>query len=189
MTPATCVCGSLPRFRFSTPVVIVQHNRERHKPTNTGRLFARMVEGTALLPYGIEGRPFDAGPLGDPSIEWRVLFPRKGAPVLDPDDGRRIGFVVLDGTWSQCARMSRRVPVVADLPCVALPPGPPPIWTVRTQHTVHGKSTFEAALQALQLREGADAVAPLRDAFAFVTDRLLRLKGKQAPQRDAAGHG
>jgi DTW domain-containing protein len=177
LTPATCLCASLPRLRFATPLVIVQHNRERHKPTNTGRLFARVVESAALIRYGFPGETWEPGPLADPSIEWRLLFPRKGGPVLETP-GPRTGFVVLDGTWSQASRMARRVPIVADLECVALPPGPPSIWTVRAQRE-GGMSTFEAATRALELAEGAEAVAPLRDAFARVTQRILFLKGKR----------
>ena len=182
LTPATCLCATLPRLSFATPIAIIQHNRERHKPTNTGRLFARMVASSTLIRYGFRGEPFVPGPLEDPSIEWKLLFPRKGGPILkagEASTGRRTGFIVLDGTWSQASRLSRRVPIVSDLPCVGLPPGPPSIWTVRTQRDEHGMSTFEAALRALELTEGAEAVAPLRDAFARVTGRLLFLKGRR----------
>ena len=176
------MCDLLPLVRFATPIAIVQHVRERYKPTNTGRLFAHMVEGTAVLPCGMREPAFDARPLEDPSIEWRLLFPREGAPVLGPGqrpvEGRRLGFVLLDGTWSQCAHLSRRLPVVSQLPCVALPAGPPSFWTVRAQHDERGRSTFEAAVQALQLIEGAAAVRPLLQAFAGITARLLHLKGK-----------
>jgi DTW domain-containing protein YfiP len=182
LPPDTCVCAELPRLRFATPIAIVQHVRERHKPTNTGRLFARMVESAVVLPCGMREPPFDPSPLEDPSIDWRLLYPREGAPALDPGlraaEGRRLGFVLLDGSWRQCSHMSRRLPVIAQLPCVALPPGPPSFWTVRTQHAEQGRSTFEAALSALQGVEGAAAIAPLRRAFARITARLLFLKGK-----------
>lgn len=169
-------------MRLATPVAIVQHVREKHKPTNTGRLFARMVEGTVLLPCGMREPPFDPGPLADPSVEWRLLFPRDGVPVLDPASrpagGRRLGLVLLDGSWRQCSHMSHRLPVVSRLPCVILPPGTPSIWTVRAQHDVEGRSTFEAAVGALELLEGSGAVGQLRRAFALVTARLLHLKGR-----------
>ena len=179
LPPVGCVCATLPRLRFSTPVVIVQHVRERWKPTNTGRLFATMVEGTAVLPAGMRGPAFDPGPLLDPSVAWTLVYPREGAPALDPGaPGARRGFVILDGSWSQCARFSRRLSVGRDLPCAALPPGPPSFWSVRTQHDERGRSTFEAALEVLRLHEGEAAVAPLRRAFAMLTARMLHLKGK-----------
>ncbi len=172
-------------MRFATPIAIVQHARERFKPTNTGRLFARMVEGTVVLPFGMAEPAFDPSPLGDRSVEWRLLFLHEDSPELDvrerPAEGRRFGFVILDGSWTQCARMRRRVPGVAGLPCFSLPPGPPSIWTVRTQRSERGLSTFEAALRAIELVEGTAAVSPVRQAFAWVTARVLRQKGKPCP--------
>src|SRR5262245_56271594 len=110
LTPATCLCAELPRLRFSTPIVVVQHNRERDKPTNTGRLFARVVESSTLLRYGVMGETWDPGPLADPSIEWHVLFPRKGGPVLERNrpsvSCRPKGYVLLDGSWPQASRMA-----------------------------------------------------------------------------------
>lgn len=178
LPPAGCVCALLPRVRLSTPIAIVQHVRERHKPTNTGRLFARMTETTLVLPVGMREAAFDPRPLEDPALDWVLLYPREGAPELAPAPGRKQGYVLLDGSWSQCARLSRRLPIVSDLPCVALPPGAPSFWSVRTQHLERGRSTFEAALQLVEMTEGATAVEPLRRAFAMVTARMLHLKGK-----------
>ena len=176
LTPLFCACDLFPSVKVSTPVAIVQHVREIYKPTNTGRLFARMVEGTRILPCGMRGPAFDPSPLQDPSIDWRLLYPRPGAPVLTP--GKNLGLVLLDGSWAQCAHMSRRIPALAALPCVTLPPSPPSIWKVRAQPREEGQSTFEAALLALQLLEDPALVAPLRRAFQTVTARLLFLKGK-----------
>jgi DTW domain-containing protein YfiP len=125
---------------------------------------------------------FDPTPLhGD----LRLLFPAEGAPVLEPSPD--VGYVLLDGTWHQCSRMARRVPVVQDMRCVALPEGPPSIW-VRTQHDPRGLSPFEAALRVLALHEPPDLVASMLAAFELVTARLLFMKGKlrspEVPPRD-----
>jgi len=188
LPPAACACALLPTLRFRTPIAIVQHVRERYKPTNTGKLFARIVGGTVVLPVGMREPAFNPSPL-DSSIEWRLLFPREGAPIFDPrlSEGRRLGFVLLDGSWHQCSHMSRRLPVVSQFPCVSLPPGRPSFWTVRAQHDDEGRSTFDAAAQVLEMMEGADAVAPLRRAFAEITARMLHLKGRlRSPRIPAA---
>jgi DTW domain-containing protein YfiP len=176
LIPTLCACALFPRIQVATPIAIVQHVRENHKPTNTGRLFARMVEGVRILPCGMREPAFDPSPIQDASIDWRLLYPRAGAPPLAP--GKNLGLVLLDGSWSQCAHMSRRIPTLAALPIAALPPGPPSIWRVRQQPREEGRSTFEAAMQALEILEGAAAVAPLKPAFAAVTARLHFLKGK-----------
>jgi DTW domain-containing protein YfiP len=171
LTGRTCACGLLPKVRIATPLVIVQHVREQSRPTNTARLFARMAEGAAILPWGGRG---DA-PRLDPSVDWRLLFPGPEAPLLEP--GGRPGLVLLDGSWRQCSRMLRRIPGIAGLPCVRLPPAPPSFWTVRRQPRAEGRSTFEAALQAVEILEGTAVAEPLRRAFALVTARFLYVKG------------
>ena len=180
--PELCACDSLPTVVVRTPLVVVQHVRERFKPTNTGRLLQRMVPGVKIVHFAMKEPPFDEEPLLNPTIDFRVLYPREDAEVLTDAPaaraGRRLGFVVLDGTWHQCSRMTRRVPTVRDLPCVALPPGPPSIWTVRAQHDARGLSTFEAAVRLVELCEGPELVRPLRRAFAVVTARALFMKGR-----------
>jgi DTW domain-containing protein YfiP len=118
-------------------------------------------------------------------VKWYVLFPREDSIELTPstlatwrEAGQEVGFVVLDGTWHQCSRMARRVPVVADLPCVALPPGPPSRWEGRTQHDPRGLCTFEAGLRLLTLTEGVATVAPLREAFHLLAARVSFMKGR-----------
>ena len=176
LIPVLCACALFPRIKVATPIAIVQHVRENHKPTNTGRLFARMVEGVRILPCGMREPAFDPTPIQDPSIDWRLLYPQAGAPVLAP--GKNLGLVLLDGAWSQTAHMKRRIPALAALPCVGLPPAPPSIWKVRAQPREEGQSTFEAALLALQLLEDPAALVPLRRAFHAVTARLMFLKGR-----------
>ena len=178
----SCACDLMPKVDLQTPIRIVQQIRERSKPTNTARLFATMVPATPILPFGMREPPFDEAPLLDPDIEFYNLFLRDDATPIDelpePAPGKKRGFVVLDGTWHQCSRMARRVPVVRDLPCVMLPPGKPSIWRVRTQHDPRGVSTFEATVRLLEIVEGPEAVRPLVEAFEVITARLLHLKGK-----------
>lgn len=183
-----CLCADFPRVRTDTELVIVQHMRETWKPTNTARLLAKMVEGTPILRYGMREPPFDDAPLRRDDVSFVVLYPREDAIELSPEgietlraelpEGRRLGVVLLDGTWHQCSRMSRRVPVVDGLRCVALPPGPPSRWGVRTQHDARGLSTFEAGVRVLGLLDGDARVAPLREIFLRLAARLQFMKGK-----------
>lgn len=182
LKPETCACSLLPKLEFTTPLVVVQHVGELWKPTNTVRLMERMLPDLTVRRYAMREPPFDASPLEQPDIEFYNLFLRDDAQLItdlpEPPAGKRRGYVLLDGTWHQCSRMSRRVPVVKDLPCVALPPGPASIWRVRTQHDPRGVSSIEAAMRLLELTEGAEKVEPMRRAFEIVTARLLYLKGR-----------
>jgi DTW domain-containing protein YfiP len=165
----------LPTVEIETPLVVVQHVGEAIKPTNTVRLLRAMVPSVVTLPWGLRDVAFDPSPL-QTGPEYRIVFLRDDASVVESVEPGQ-GFVLLDGTWHQCSRMARRVPHVADLPCVALPEGPPSIW-VRTQHDERGLSTFEAAVRLIALAEGNAVVQPLMRAFAIVTARLLFMKGR-----------
>lgn len=182
LKPDNCACALMPTVELKTPLVVVQHVRERWKPTNTIRLLHKMAPSVAVLPYGMREPAFDPGPLRDPDVDYYNLFLRDDAldvaELPPPEPGRRRGFVVLDGTWHQCSRMARRVPVLQDFPCVKLPEGKPSIWRVRTQHDPRGVSSFEAAMRLLDMVEGPEAIAPMVEAFELITARLLFLKGK-----------
>ncbi len=185
-----CACDRFPTVESSAALVVVRHVREQWKPTNTGRWLRDMVPGTVITHFGQREPPFDATALERPDVRFFVLFPREDATVLDPDGlqalrdalepGQRLGFALLDGTWHQCSRMSRRVPVVCDLPCVALPPGPPSRWGMRTQHESHGVSTFEAATRLIALVDGPERAAPLEQVFHEITARMMFMKGRLA---------
>lgn len=175
-----CACALLEGVKSVVPIVIVQHVQERRKPTNTARLFFRMVEGCTLLPWGRRTEDFDPGPLADEAIDWQLLFPRAGAIPLDRisrPEGRRRGFVMLDGTWHQCARMSRRIPVVRDLPCVALPEGAPSRWPIRAQHNPAGLCTAEAGIRLLEGLGEEEAAKRIQRALDAITARLLYMRG------------
>jgi DTW domain-containing protein len=188
LRPDLCACGMFPTVEPRTTVIVVRHHKERHKPTNTARLLAAMVPSVQIVHYSGGLVPFDPAQLPTGTHDVRVLFPREGAVVLGEGEGEALvappgrasrprAFILLDGTWHQCSRMSRRLPGVRDLPCVALPPGPPSIFRVRAQHDLRGLCTFEAAVRLWEQLEGAELVAPLRTAFETVVARMLFQKG------------
>lgn len=181
LTPELCACALFPKVKIETPIVIVQHLRERSKPTNTARLLTAMVPSARMVHFPFIDRSFDETPFDRP-VAFSTLFPRDDATLVEPGlanaAGQRRGFAVLDGTWHQCSRMSRRVPRVRDFPCVMLPPDlPPSIWKVRTQHLDRGMSTFEAIVHLLAITEGPESVTPLQRTFEIVTARALFMKG------------
>jgi DTW domain-containing protein YfiP len=185
--PELCACDLFPSVEVQTPILVVRHYKERFKPTSTAKLLPAMASNVQLLDYTGGMPPFDPTPLRDEALDLRVLFPREDAePMRQTDDGtggltvaegKRLGFVILDGTWHQCSRMSRRVPGVAELPCVSLPESEPSIYRVRSQHDERGLCTFEAVVRLWEVLEGPEVVRPLRAVFEVITARMLYQKG------------
>jgi DTW domain-containing protein YfiP len=185
-----CVCAERPRLELRTRLVVVQNNKERHKPTNTGRLLPQIVAGCELIHIGVRDVEFDPTPLCRPDHDYLLIFPRTRdpegqnpapAPVLDSalfDQQPTKTVVLLDGTWAQCSRMSRRFEVLADMPAFALPDGPPSHWGVRTPSEPSRISTFEAAVRVVDLAEGPEPAAQMQAYFDRIAAGTLFMKGK-----------
>ncbi|TPV94614.1 MAG: DTW domain-containing protein [Myxococcales bacterium FL481] len=177
-----CLCDEMPRLELRTRIVVVQNNHERNKPTNTGRLVPMLLRNAELLRYAVRGEPFDPGPLLDPGTDYHLLFPREDATELQHASwrarDRSQAVVVLDGTWAQCSRMSRRVPVVSTLPCLSLPPGPPTHWGVRTTNDPSRLSTLDAVIRVVALAEGPGPARVLAAFFDRLAARMLFMKAK-----------
>jgi len=204
-----CACAERPRLDLATAFVIIQNNRERNKPTNTARILPQVLSNCALVRFGVRGQRFDDGPLRDPTRDYLLIFPRvrdpegpapTPAPILDraalearraarpaPAHGRAATVVLLDGTWAQCSRMSRRIPALATMEAYALPPGPPSHWGVRTTPEPERVSTFEAAVRLVELCEGPKPAAIMQTYFDRVAAAMLFMKAK-LPSPEVPGH-
>lgn len=183
-----CLCAELPRLALPTRFIVVQHNRERHKPTSTGRATAAIL-GAPVLFYGAQGVAMETGPLDDPGCDYMVLFPSEDATVADaaalrPAPGRVRGVVILDGTWHQCSRMARRAPRIDAMPRLSLPPGPPSRWGVRTAPRPEAVCTLEAAARLVALLHGAEVAAPMEAFFTELTARMHAQRGSLPPGAD-----
>jgi DTW domain-containing protein YfiP len=199
-----CACPERPSLELATALLIVQTNKERNKPTNTARMIPQVLRNAELLRHGARsvehgGDPsdaFDAEALQRPERDYLLIFPRVDdpegpnptpAPTLDAEllAARRIArpdakltIVLLDGTWAQCSRMSRRVPELEAMQAVALPEGLPGHWGVRRASDPSRLSTFEAAIRVVELCEGPAAALPLQIYFDRVAAAMLFMKSK-----------
>lgn len=183
-----CLCAGLPRRDLTTDFIVVQHNRERHKPTSTGRVAAAVLRAPVVY-YGAEGETMDTAAFDRPDTDYYVLFPSEGAAeVRDVDTrpaaGRRRCVVLLDGTWHQCSRMARRAPRICELPHLVLPPGPPSRWGVRTPPSPAAVCTFEAATRVVEALHGPAEAAPMAAFFAELSARMLGMRGRSPVDPD-----
>ncbi|MBL9107162.1 MAG: DTW domain-containing protein [Myxococcales bacterium] len=185
-----CLCDALPLRDLPTAFVVVQHNRERTKPTSTGRVAAAVLRAPVVY-YGARDEAMDTAPLDDPDLDYYVLFPSEGAPAVGAASmpvtpGKRRCVVVLDGTWHQCSRMARRAPRISELPHRTLPPGPPSRWGVRTPPRPDAVCTFEAATRVVELLHGPAEAEPMSAFFAELTARMLAMRGRFPGELDEA---
>jgi DTW domain-containing protein YfiP len=199
MHRSLCICALLPRLETRTRVVLLLHQLEVVKPTNTGLVAARCLVNSAVVYRGRapeEGVP-DAGSNAGPTLADQAarlaaeipagtraafLFPHASATPLESfaAEGPPVTLIVPDGTWSQAARALARVGRALALPCVALARGADAGAGGRLRApTRPGRlATLEALALALGVLEGPAIEAELARVFRVMTDRTLWTNGR-----------
>lgn len=183
MQDGLCICAELPRFALRTRVSLVVHHREWPKTTNTGHLALRALENSGLSLWGEEGQTLpEADAIVPPGTVGFALapsgLPLDAARAEELRAGPPVTVVVADGSWRQATKMNRRVPALAALPRLALPPGPPSVYQLRVEPFEHGLATFEAIARTLGILEGPEVQAALERAFRLMVDRTLITRGR-----------
>lgn len=182
-----CLCAGLPVVRTPFDVLIIQHFIEEHRPTNTGRLIARMLPRSRLVQYGRLDQPLDRALFGEPGRRHILLFPRYGSRELTredlvPPDGTPVTLVVPDGNWRQASRMSRRNAILQEMPCLALPPGRPGAWTIRNSRRQERLCTAEAVIRTVDLAGMREEAALMHEKMVAVNNTIIAMRPRHAPQ-------
>ena len=173
-----CSCARGPRLATRTRVVLVVHRDEIHKPTNSGLLAVASLLNSEAHVRGL--RDGEAPALAfDAETQPLLLFPHADAEPIArfTASSRPITLVVPDGTWRQAARVRRRVPGLAALPCVALPAEATASARIRAQPHDERLPTLVAIARALGILEGAAVRDALEDVFAALVERTLDRRG------------
>ncbi|MFL5350344.1 MAG: tRNA-uridine aminocarboxypropyltransferase [Hyalangium sp.] len=169
-----CLCAEVPRLETCTEFLVIRHNKEKEKSTNTARMAALALSRCQVLTYGAPGERFDDSVLEAPDT-W-LLFPDGQTPGPKAPPVRRL--VVLDGSWGQARRMLQRVPALRRLPGLALPPPPPHTRRLRRPPNPEGMSTLEAMAGAVALLEGEELARRLYALHELMIDRVLASRGR-----------
>jgi tRNA-uridine aminocarboxypropyltransferase len=172
---AMCLCAELPRLVVRTRVVVMMHRREAVTSSNTGRIAARVLEGSSVRVRG-----------GDPAIavdplppgRRLVLFPAAEARLLTPADAEGDGVVLLvpDGTWAQARRLLRRDAMFQGAEVVTLPPAGPSRYGLRRHAREGSVCTLEAIGRALGVLEGEAIEAQLDEVLDRFVARSQRAR-------------
>jgi DTW domain-containing protein YfiP len=194
---ALCICDRLPSIPTRTRVVLVLHQLEARKPTNTGRLALRCLPNGLVVVRGrptADGLPAAAGAGGGPP-PWLaeapnpvLLFPDEDArPLAEwrPGAGPPVTLVVPDGTWRQASNTRRRIPGLDRAPAAALAPGASSRYRLRRARREGCVSTLEAIARALAILEGDPSIEQrLLAVLELQVERTLRMGGRTGPAAD-----
>lgn len=184
-----CLCALVPRVPTRTRVLLIQHQLELRKTTNTGALAARCLPNSAVVVRGGPPPSPETVALWTSTSTAVLLFPHTDAQPLerwracaDP-----VTLVVPDGTWPQATRARQRLPGLDRLPCASLPAQS--VSGYRLRHASHpGRlSTLEAIARALAILEAPAVAAPLEWIFRVMVDRTLWTNGRLSADQVTGG--
>ncbi len=191
MHRSLCICALLPRIATRTRVLVVLHQLETGKPTNTGSVAARCLTNSAVVyrgraPDGVAAEPLESALRVD--AEPVMLFPHPTATPLRPrrPDERPL-LVVPDATWSQATRMRRRLQALAPMRYVSLPALEAAPGRLRAAPRPDRLATLEAVAAALGILEGAPVAAALTRVYRIMTERTLWTNGRLPADRVTGG--
>ena len=192
LTPGLCVCGDLPRIETGLRVLLILHAKEKLRQSNTGMLAHRMLVNSEACVFGSWDEEFPDGELRRPDTDYLVLHPLDDAQVLTPElaaprPGRTTTLVVLDGTWHQARRITKRVPGLAGLPYVRLPDDVAETYQPRRAPRPGHYSTAGAIAHALRCAGEGDAAATMESALESTWPRLMHVRGKRKRDELAGG--
>jgi DTW domain-containing protein len=160
-----------------TPVLILQHPRERTHPFGTARLTALGLRKSEVLVDFAGCLRRDASALGELAGS-ALLYPHAQArdvtTLSAAERPRRL--IVIDGTWHQARTLYRDIPALHALPHVTLPAGLRSTFQLRRQPAQHCLSTVEAIVYALRTLEPETlGLSALLEAFGRMQQRQLDL--------------
>ncbi|MGZ3438571.1 MAG: tRNA-uridine aminocarboxypropyltransferase [Polyangia bacterium] len=178
MHESLCVCSLIPRIETRTRLVLVLHRDEVRKPTNSGQLAALCLPNSEVCVRGVVGRPAPRF-TSDPATQPLLLYPHERAlPIATfAQSARPITLIVPDGTWRQASKVRQRMPGLADVPCVSLPPDAPTSYRLRAEYHDDRVATLEAIARALGILEGPSVREALERLFRIMVERTLWLRG------------
>jgi DTW domain-containing protein len=176
-----CLCPIIPRFELDTKLIILIHNRETKRPTNTGRIACLALLNSEIRIRGLKNQPTESSGLIESGRTTLLLYPDENAVDLTPhlvnSLGEPINLVVPDGSWRQAAKVTFREPSLKGALRVKLPPGPPTEYRLRRESKENGLATFEAIARALGVIEGLHVQTELETFFRILVERTLWSRG------------
>lgn len=183
-----CLCALIPRLQSRTRVLLLQHSSERRHPLNTARLAA-----LGLVNAQLEiGEDFPDLPLWLDGHEPWLLFPGPEAVTVDQLSPALTGeekrlLVIPDGTWRKARLLLHANPLLAALPRLTLPPGPPSRYRVRKAPAPEALSTVEAVVAALNVLEAPARFNALLAPFEALIEGQIAAMGAETFARNHGG--
>jgi DTW domain-containing protein YfiP len=177
-----CLCDRIPSLDISTQLVLIMHEKERKRSTNTGQLAARVWKNTEVQYRGRIGQKLDVEKFLELEEKAWFVYPQDGAQTLDrrliEEIGKPTAIILPDGTWDEAARVWPRNFARSKVKKVQLDVKTPSKYQIRVSPHFNSLCTFETVIEIISVLEGEEHRAKLQEVFEIFVERTLWLRGK-----------
>ncbi len=177
LPPRWCVCAVQRREACPLHVDVLQHVLEAHRPSSTGNLIPRVVEGARVHPYRRERALVRAEIVRPEAAELWILHPQGGQAPAAPTAVGGLQVLLLDASWAQANGMLAQVQDWGRR--VRLPMTGRSRYALRAQNGEGRFSSFEALLFLLEALGRDEAAARLRLQFELHVYAGLCSRGRK----------
>ncbi|QUJ67362.1 DTW domain-containing protein [Photobacterium sp. GJ3] len=170
-----CICHAQPTLHSRGHFILLTHDKEFGKATNTGQLMARSLSGCQQIRWSRTEPPqalLDL--LADDTLQPWLLFPaddQHPAVSFQAATDKKPLFILLDATWQEARKMVRKSPWLACLPRLSLQPEQLSGYALRRNQQPGHLCTCETGIALLTLLDEPHQAAALQhyfDAFLHI---------------------
>ena len=175
-----CLCDYIRQVSHLAPLHILQHPSEAGHPKGTAALLAAsLTQARIHVGEDFAGAQWLNALLADPKMHCYLLWPDEQALGLDQvrerivknDEGGKVCFILLDGTWRKAYRMLHSNPALLRLPRIKLG-AIPGQYSIRKKPFPEALSTLEAGYHLLSQWGGEPGrFAPLMTLFTHLNQQ------------------
>ncbi|MEZ8722143.1 tRNA-uridine aminocarboxypropyltransferase [Vibrio pomeroyi] len=151
-----CICHRIPSTESQTHVVLLTHENELSRDTNTGKLLQQSLEQCESFVWQRKMPPTELITLlEDGTRQPFLLFPSNESvecqqAVLNRANGREPLFIILDGTWQEAKKMLNKSPWLQSIPQVHLDIASESSYTLRRNQDSGHLCTCEVGVELLK---------------------------------------
>lgn len=185
-----CLCKQFDTRAIRTRIVLLTHQKELCKTTNSGRLLPLIVDNVELRIRGKENQRIDLKDLSEHQGPKLLLYPSSDSVLLEPSlvgPDQSALLIVPDGTWRQARKVVTRESALAGFQRVHLQAGGASRYRLRKAEDPSRLCTFEAVARALGILENEELQRDMETLLELMVERFLWTRGQLSAKEVKGG--
>ncbi|MFM2640953.1 DTW domain-containing protein [Vibrio chagasii] len=166
-----CICHRIPNTESQIQLVLLTHENELTRDTNTGKLLQQSLKQCQSFVWQRKAPPAELlALLEDETHQPLLLFPSDESiecqqAVSDAVSERTLLFIILDGTWQEAKKMLNKSPWLQTIPQVHLDVTSESSYTLRRNQDNGHLCTCEVGIELLKALDETQSANQIEDYY------------------------